>query len=90
MKNSEQKKYKKAIKGMLGNIFGENANDIFEANFPKISKEEQKKEDDREFVENVLDWAINEPHRVTAIRAKKFTKITGIRMTPYKKPKTKK
>jgi len=78
MNSKEYNKYRKASKNLVKNIPG--LNDMFEASFPKISKEEAKKQDEHEFVQNMLEWAIEDPKRCTKIRKKKFYKITGIRL----------
>lgn len=79
--------YKKSIKKNLTSLFGEMGQEIFDANFPKQTKEEIKKEKDRERIIQILELLQHEPNRITPKMIKDAKRISGIIISKPKKKK---
>lgn len=85
------KKYTESIKENLGKIFTpEKAQEIFDANFPKVSKQQVKLNKDRERILQILDAVQYNPNRVTDKMVKDAWRISGLRISKSKKKKTSK
>lgn len=69
------KKYKNEIKGMLNKLFDEDtASNIFEANFPSMTKEEAAAEKKKERITFLLEKGAS-GKKLTKLQAKELRKL---------------